>query len=258
MTAETSRLTSLSPLFIIPARGGSKGIPGKNIADLAGRPLIAYSIDAALDAIGILNEGRLTPLLCDHILVSTDSPEIAAKAGEEGIEIPFMRPARLSTDTAGSREVILHAMDFADSRGIGYDCVVLLQPTSPFRNGRHVVEAMAMYDPATTDMVVSVCEASANPYYNCFETDPLSGFLHISKGDGLLTRRQDAPKAWEYNGAVYVINPASIREMPLGAFPRRIPYQMSAQDSLDIDTPLDLTVARALMADRLNRASTTD
>lgn len=258
MTSATSRIASLTPIFIIPARGGSKGIPGKNIADLAGRPLIAYTIDAALGAIAILNEGRTIPLATDRILVSTDSPQIATKAGEEGIAIPFMRPARLSTDTAGSREVILHAMDFADSRGIGYDSVVLLQPTSPFRNGRHVTEALDLYDPATTDMVVSVCEASANPYYNCFETDPVSGFLHISKGDGLLTRRQDAPKAWEYNGAVYVINPASIREMPLGAFPRRIPYQMSADDSLDIDTPLDLTVARALMTDRLRRASTTD
>lgn len=257
MTASPSRTASPSPIFIIPARGGSKGLPGKNIADLAGRPLIAYSIDAAIDAIRILNERHPGRLATDRVIVSTDSPEIAAKAGEEGIVIPFLRPAHLSTDTAGSREVILHAMDFADSQGICYDCVVLLQPTSPFRDGRHVAEALALYDPAATDMVVSVCEARANPYYNCFETDPESGFLHISKGDGLLTRRQDAPKAWEYNGAVYVINPASIREMPLGAFPRRIPYPMSAEDSLDIDTPLDLTVARALMVERLRQTSTT-
>lgn len=258
MTGNPDRLATLRPIFIIPARGGSKGIPGKNIADLGGRPLIAYSIDAALDTLAILNDSDLHPdteehrqLLTDRVIVSTDSAEIAAKAGEEGIEIPFLRPAELSTDSAGSREVILHAMDYADSRAIDYNCVVLLQPTSPFRNGRHVAQAMSLYDPETTDMVVSVCQASANPYYNCFETDPTTGFLHISKGDGLLTRRQDAPPAWEYNGAIYVINPASIRRMPLGAFPRRIPYEMSAEDSIDIDTPLDLTIARVVMASRL-------
>lgn len=252
MTGNISAPAPLLPIFIIPARGGSKGIPRKNIADLGGRPLIAYTIDAALDALSTLNDRRKgSPLGNDRVIVSTDSPEIAAKAGEEGIEVPFLRPAWLSTDSAGSREVILHAMEFAGHKGIEYDCVVLLQPTSPFRKGRHIVEALALFDPGRTDMVVSVREASANPYYNCFETDPSTGYLHVSKGDGLLTRRQDAPEAWEYNGAVYVINPASIREMPLGAFPRKIPYEMPAEDSLDIDTPLDLTVARALIASRM-------
>lgn len=252
MTGKISARQSSRPLFIIPARGGSKGIPGKNIADLGGRPLIAYSIEAALEAISILNSTHNgNGLESDRVIVSTDSHEIAAKASEEGITVPFLRPAELSTDSAGSREVILHAMDFADRQGISYDCVVLLQPTSPFRNGRHVIEALRLFNPSETDMVVSVRKASANPYYNCFETDPSTGYLHISKGDGLLTRRQDAPEAWEYNGAIYVINPSSIREMPLGAFPRRIPYEMSAEDSLDIDTPLDLTVARALMASRI-------
>ena len=247
---------SRQPLFIIPARGGSKGIPMKNIADLCGRPLIAYTIDAALQCLDLLaDDGSAERPDSRRVIVSTDSPEIAAKAGEEGIEVPFLRPAELSTDTAGSREVILHAMDFADGMGLEYDCVVLLQPTSPFRHGNHVAEAIALFDPARTDMVVSVCKASANPYYNCFETDPETGFLHISKGDGLLTRRQDAPDAWEYNGAVYVINSDSIRRMPLGAFPRRIPYEMRPEDSLDIDSPIDLTVARAVMTSRLEAAT---
>lgn len=232
----------MTPIFIIPARGGSKGIPGKNIVDLGGKPLIAYSIEAALDALrrlGIEDQR-------ERIIVSTDSEEIADVAKQCGVEVPFMRPAELSTDTAGSREVILHAMDYATSRGIPYDCVVLLQPTSPFRRGRHVVEALDLFRPAETDMVVSVCKSSVNPYYNCFETDA-EGYLHISKGDGLITRRQDAPQAWEYNGAVYVINPDSIRRMPLGSFPRRIPYVMSREDSVDIDTMLDLTLARAIL-----------
>ena len=91
-------------------------------------------------------------------------------------------------------------------------------------------------------------EASANPYYNCFETDPDTGALKISKGDGLLTRRQDAPKAWEFNGAVYVISPESLRAMPMGAFKRRIPYEMPAARSVDLDTPADWAVAETLMA----------
>lgn len=248
----------MKPIFIIPARGGSKGIPGKNIADLAGRPLIAYTIDAAREALALLNSEETASATTSHrvenplsdmrrIIVSTDSAEIADCARKDGVEIPFLRPAALSTDTAGSREVILHAMDYADSKGISYDCVILLQPTSPMRKGHHIAEAARLFDPSRCDMVVSVCQASANPYYNCFETDPEQGYLHISKGDGLLTRRQDAPPAWEYNGAIYIIAPDSIRQMPLGAFPRRIPYEMAAIDSLDIDTPLDLTVARAVM-----------
>lgn len=232
-----------NPLFIIPARGGSKGIPDKNIVPLAGRPLIAYSIDAAKEAsLRLTGHGG-----SDHIIISTDSERIAGAARSEGVDVPFLRPANLATDTAGSREVILHAMDWADSHGIEYNCVVLLQPTSPFRRADHILGALRLYNPATVDMVVSVCEAAANPYYNCFETDSTTGYLHISKGDGLLTRRQDAPRAWEYNGAVYVINPESIREMPLGAFPRRIPFEMSRQESIDIDTPLDLEIARIMI-----------
>lgn len=227
----------MTPLYIIPARGGSKGIPRKNIKPLCGRPLIAYSIDAALAA-------GATPR---SIILSTDDAEIAETGRRLGLDVDYMRPAELATDTAGSREVILDAMDWADKQGIAYDCVVLLQPTSPMRTAADIKAALELYTP-DTDMVVSVKEASANPYYNCFETDPESGYLHISKGDGLLTRRQDAPPAWEYNGAVYVINPQSIRNMPLGAFKKRVPSVMPAERSVDLDTPTDWLVAEAMMA----------
>lgn len=227
----------MTPLYIIPARGGSKGIPRKNIKPLCGRPLIAYSIDAALEA-------GASPR---SIILSTDDAEIAETGRRLGLDVDYMRPAELATDTAGSREVILDAMDWADRRGIAYDCVVLLQPTSPMRTAADIKAALDLYTP-DTDMVVSVKEASANPYYNCFETDPESGYLHISKGDGLLTRRQDAPPAWEYNGAVYVINPQSIRDMPMGAFKKRVPSVMPAERSVDLDTPTDWLVAEAMMA----------
>lgn len=230
----------MTPLYIIPARGGSKGIPHKNIKPLGGRPLIAYTIDAA----------RAAGAPDSHILLSTDNPAIADTARAQGLEVPYMRPAALATDTAGSREVILHAMDYADGAGIEYDCVVLLQPTSPFRAPSDILGALAMYSP-DIDMVVSVKEASANPYYNCFEADPATGYLHVSKGDGLIIRRQDAPRAMEYNGAVYVINPASLRAMPMGAFPRRVPFEMPPRRSIDLDTPLDWAVAEAILASGL-------
>lgn len=224
------------PLYIIPARGGSKGIPHKNIKPLAGRPLIAYSIDVARE-------------LCpeqDRIILSTDDPTIADTARSLGLKVDYMRPADLATDSSGSREVMLDAMDWADARGIVYDCVVLLQPTSPLRTADDVRAALELYTPQV-DMVVSVEPAACNPYYNCFETDA-DGFLHISKGDGLLTRRQDAPPAWTYNGAVYVINPQSLRAMPMGSFGRRVPSPMPAERSIDLDTPRDWAVAEAIMS----------
>ncbi len=225
-----------NPLYIIPARGGSKGIPHKNIKPLRGRPLIAYAIDTA----------RELASDSSHIILSTDDEEIAATAESLGLPVPYRRPSPLATDTAGSREVIIDAMDWADARGIAYDCVVLLQPTSPMRTTGDVQACLRLYSP-DIDMVVSVTEAQTNPYYNCFETDSETGYLTISKGDGLFTRRQDAPEAYEYNGAVYVINPVSIRRMAMGRFTRRVPYCMPRSRSIDLDTPLDWIVAEHLM-----------
>ncbi len=228
-----------TPLYIIPARGGSRGIPHKNIKPLAGKPLIAYSIEAA----------RMAGAPDSHILVTTDDPAIVGVvASVAGLAVPFMRPASLATDTAGSREVILHAMDEADRMGLTYDVIVLLQPTSPLRTAGDIVEALSLYRDGV-DMVVSVTEAPCNPYYDCFEA-AADGTLHVSKGDGLIIRRQDAPPAWVYNGAVYVINPRSIRRMPLGEFQVRIPYVMPRERSVDLDTPLDWKICELLMTDK--------
>ncbi len=222
-------------LYIIPARGGSKGIPHKNIKPLAGKPLICYTIEVAL---------KLAPL--SHIILSTDDPEIARVGREAGLIVDYMRPAELATDTSGTREVIIDAMDWAESRGVVFDKVCLLQPTSPLRTVEDVERCLELYTPEV-DMVVSVVEATSNPYYNCFETSPSTGFLHISKGDGMLTRRQDAPPAWEYNGAVYVINPEAIRRSPFGAMQRRRPCVVSRDHSIDLDTPLDWAVAETII-----------
>jgi len=225
----------LKPLIVIPARSGSKGIPDKNIKLLAGKPLVAYSIEVALQ---IADSSR--------IIFSTDSERYVSVARKCGLEVDYLRPSELATDTAGSREVILDAMRHADSKGIEYDCIVLLQPTSPLRTAGDVKDAMSLYR-SDVDMVVSVTEASSNPYYNCFEQDSDTGALKISKGDGHYTRRQDAPPVYEFNGAVYVINPVSIRNMSMGSFPLRIPSVMDKDRSIDLDTPIDWDIAELIL-----------
>ena len=225
----------MKPLFVIPARGGSKGIPGKNIKPLGGKPLIAYSVEVAR---------QLAP--DSDICVSTDDPAIADVVREMGLEVPFMRPDYLATDNCGTYEVLLHAVKFFEKLGRRYDTMVLLQPTSPLRTADDVRRCLEAYT-SDVDMVVTVVEAASNPYYNCYETDA-DGFLHISKGDGSYVRRQDAPKAWEYNGAVYVINIDSLKQMPLSKFPRRRMVEMERRRSIDLDTPLDWMVAEAVVA----------
>ncbi len=233
----------MAPLVIIPARGGSKGVPGKNIKPLMGRPLIHWTIDAAR---AVAPDG--------NICVTTDSPEIADTAREAGLEVPFLRPAELAADSAGTYPVLLHALDYYErERGMRPDVVILLQPTSPFRTGRHLSEALETFRhaPELTDMVVSVTRAKTNPYLNCYEEDP-SGLLHISKGEGRIVCRQDAPACYEYNGAIYIMRPESLRAMPLSAFPRRIKYEMGPLESLDIDTPLDWQIAEMIAPTLLN------
>ena len=225
----------MKPLFVIPARGGSKGIPGKNIKPLGGKPLIAYSVEVAR---------QLAPD-CD-ICVSTDDQAIANVVRQMGLEVPFMRPDYLATDHCGTYEVLLHAVQFYENLGRNYDTLVLLQPTSPLRTALDVRRCLEAYSP-DIDMVVTVVEAASNPYYNCYETDA-EGFLHISKGDGSYVRRQDAPKAWEYNGAVYVINIDRLKQMPLSRFSRRRMVEMERSRSIDLDTPLDWLVAEAVVA----------
>ena len=224
----------MKTLYVIPARGGSKGIPHKNIRPLGGLPLIGYSINVA----------RCFADDAD-ICVSTDDQEIAAVAEGMGLHVPFMRPDYLATDTCGTYEVLLHAVDFYHQKGIDYDRMVLLQPTSPFRTKEDVEKALALYR-EDIDMVVTVKEAASNPYYNCYEPDE-NGFLSISKGDGKYTRRQDAPKVWEYNGAVYVINIESLKKMPLNKFTRRVMCEMSLHNSIDLDTEFDWTVAEMML-----------
>lgn len=224
-------------LIIIPARGGSKGIPHKNIKPLAGKPLIHYTIDVARQIVAD-----------EDICVSTDDLEIVQCVEEYGLKVPFVRPEELATDTAGTYEVLLHALNFYELQGKQFDVVLLLQNTSPFRTANQVKEALALYQ-SDIDMVVSVKECSANPYYCVFEENQ-EGYLKICMGDGNITRRQDAPKVYEYNGAIYVINPQSLKQMPLNKFSRRIKYVMDEQSSLDLDTMNDWKMAELIVSQK--------
>lgn len=220
-------------LYLITARGGSKGIPGKNIKPLGGKPLIAYTIEAA-KGVGAIED----------ICLSTDSAEIITTAESFGLKVPFQRPAELATDTASSESVILHALDFYTKKGVQYDVVVLLQPTSPFRTAKHIQEAMKLFRD-DIDMVVSVKETKANPYYLLTEENA-EGFLMKSK-EGNFTRRQDCPPVYEYNGAIYVINVRQLRARGLAGFTKRVKYVMDEYASVDIDDELDWIIAEACL-----------
>lgn len=225
-------------LVIIPARGGSKGIPKKNIKELCGKPLIYYSIDIARN---ITSD--------DNICVSTDSDEIIDCVEQYGLKVPFKRPAELATDYVGTNEVLLHALKFYENKGKKIDTILLLQPTSPFRKIQHIIEAYKLYSDKL-DMVVSVKETAANPYYNCFEEDE-NGYLVISKGDGKLERRQDAPKAFEYNGSIYIINPKSLVEKGMSSMTRVGKYEMDALYSIDLDTMFDWKLAELMLTEKM-------
>ena len=224
-------------LYLIPARGGSKGIPHKNIKQLSGKPLIAYSIDVAR---------QLTD--DSNICVSTDDDEIMQVVTSYGLTVPFKRPDFLATDSAGTYEVILHAIDFYENLGVSYDAVVLLQPTSPLRTARQVTEAIGLYD-KSVDAVVSVCESPQNPYYNLFEENR-DGYLRISKGDGAFRRRQDTPPVWMFNGAIYVFNVESLRKGYFDSFKKIRKYVMPLDMSFDLDTLTDWMYLEAVMNKR--------
>ncbi len=222
-------------LVIIPARGGSKGIPHKNIKPLNGKPLIHYTIDEAREIVGD-----------EDICVSTDDSEIIKCVEGYGLKVPFVRPEELATDTAGTYEVLLHALSFYEKQGRHYDAVLLLQNTSPFRKAEQIKEALERYND-TVDMVVSVKECAANPYYCVFEENE-EGYLHVCKGDGNIFRRQDAPKVYEYNGAIYIMNAEKLKTTHMHKMQKRVKYVMDDLSSFDLDTMWDWEMAERIAA----------
>lgn len=223
-------------LFVIPARGGSKGIPGKNIKPMGGIPLICRSIDIARKFVDD-----------NDICVTTDSDEIIKVVREHGMEVPFKRPDYLATDTASSYDVLIHAVDFYNSKGIEYDWMVLLQPTTPFRKEEDLHKMLDMMTD-DLDMVVSVKKAETNPYYNCYSVND-QGYLQkfIKPQTQMDGRQSKMPDIYEKNGSVYVIKIESLRKQKLNEFEKVHFYEMSKEYSIDLDEPLDWIFAEAVL-----------
>jgi len=213
----------LSILAIIPARGGSKGIPRKNIKPLMGKPLIGWSIDAAKQASCI-----------DHIIVSTEDQEIASVARELGADVPFMRPADLAADDTPGIAPVLHAI----SQLPDYEWVLLLQPTSPLRSAEDIDGVWQFCQERGAPSAVSVCEVGKHPYwmYRCNAAQLLEPFI---KGRPDVTRRQDLPPAYALNGALYLAKTDWLLEQQNFIGPETLGYIMPPERSVDLDAPQD-------------------
>lgn len=217
----------------ICARGGSRGLPGKNIRLFAGRPLIAHSIAQALACPGI-----------SGVYVSTDAQDIAEVARAAGATVPYLRPAELATDASGKLPVIEHLVRFLEADGQAIARIVDLQPTSPLRDPADIAAALAERPGA--DLVASVATARDNPYFNLVEARP-GGWVTLSKGAGE-GRRQDVPAVYALNGSIYVWQRAALAHAALhGLWSVRVaPFAMPRWKSVDIDDLEDFEYAEWL------------
>lgn len=214
-------------IALITARGGSKGLPRKNILDLHGRPLISWTISAALECDEI-----------ERVFVSTEDNEIAQISQQCGAEV-IDRPKELATDTASSIGVISHAIDWLKKKNIDCKTLVLLQPTSPLRNAQHIGSALALYKQRSADLVISVFEPPHTPVKAYVET-PNGAITGLYSQEAPYTRRQDLPQAFQPNGAIYAFSVDAFKQHDQFPLENVYPYIMSEQDSADVDTFEDL------------------
>jgi len=220
-------------LALIPARGGSKRIPRKNIRPLCGKPLIAWSIDVAMDI----------PDICD-VLVSTDDAAIAKVAQDAGALLPWLRPAELSTDTATSVDVALHALDWYEGEKGDVDGVLLLQPTSPFRSRETIVRGINLFRQHDYRSVVGVSPAASHPMW-CFNIEDSA--LKPYMPGGLHLRSQDLPPAYVINGAFYLLAPSELRRNRSFNADNTQPLIIDGlEESMDIDTEQDWRIAEVI------------
>ena len=223
----------LKVVAIIPARGGSKGVPRKNIRDLAGKPLIAYTIEAAKKSRYI-----------DRVAVSTDDEEIAMVSEGYGAEI-IKRPKEYAMDDSPTIDAILHAIDEFNKRGYVPDGIATLQPSSPLRTYRDIDAASEIFINSDCTSVISICETEHSPYW-MFTVE--NGYLNpLFDRDNFNMRRQDLKKIYRPNGAIFISTPKNLKKFR-GFYPDKIlPYIMKLENSVDIDTHLDLKLVELLM-----------
>lgn len=231
--------TEVSCLAVIPARGGSKRVPRKNVLPLAGKPLIAWTIEAALAAQCV-----------DRVIVSTDSPEIAETSRQFGALVPFMRPDELCRDETPGIEPIIHAACWLEEHeGFRPDWTMLLQPTSPFRTAQDIDAAVRFAEERNADSAVSVCVTHHHPCWmkSIDAAGRLSDFLPTSDH---YKRQQDLPPIYVLNGALYLVRRDVLLKRRTFYSDDTVGYVMPEERSLDIDTPWDMHVAELIMRAR--------
>jgi CMP-N,N'-diacetyllegionaminic acid synthase len=213
-------IDGLRVLALITARGGSKGLPGKNIRPAGGKPLLAWTVEAARGS-----------RYCDRVVISTDDETIAAAARAHGCEVPFMRPSQLATDTASSMDVVMHALQALP----GFDLLLLLQPTSPLRTSADIDAACELLLAQQAPACVSITPARESPYW-MYSVGPDHALKPVVELPAGITRRQDLPLAYSLNGGVYLARTPWLQESRSFVTPQTVALVMPANRSLDIDT----------------------
>lgn len=223
---------------IIPARGGSKGLPGKNTKLLCGIPLIMYTVEAAIES-----------QCFDNVYVSTDDSATKKICQKAGITI-IDRPPELATDDTSSQDVVRHVLNISEKNDGIPEYVMLLQPTSPFRKFYHIQESVSLFLSSESNSCISVCKAPHHPYKALTLSE---GFLHSMFNPEMLHRpRQSLPEAFQQNGAIYIVKTGQFLESNSFSIYPTLPYLMTLEDSIDIDTLFDFNVAEYLMKTKIS------
>lgn len=223
-------------LGVIPARAGSKRLPGKNIKILAGKPLIQWTMEAAKNS-----------KLLANVIVTTDDDAIIALAKDVGVDAPFVRPKYLAEDQSSSIDVVKHAISFMEKQGQVFDYVMLLQPTSPLRTSAHIDEAINLLYDKSSDGIISVCPTEHSPLWSntLGEDGKMDSFIPSKIKNA---RSQDLPAYYRLNGAIYIASIEKLRaENTMFIKDNIYAYRMTAASSVDIDESIDFTLAEAVM-----------
>ncbi len=224
-------------IITICARGGSQGVPGKNIRPLFGKPLIAWTIQQALACPGV-----------NGVYVSTDCERIAEVASQYGANVPFLRPAAMATNDAPKIPVIRHLAEWVHNNVGNVEMIVDLDPTSPLREVSDIVDCMNMLNPST-DVVITAYESDKNPYFNMVEVNN-SGYAELVKPPTAeVFGRQSAPKVYSMNGSVYVWHRTTIEKGLWGG--NAALHVMPRERSVDIDSSIDFKLVELLMREKL-------
>ena len=218
---------------IIPARGGSKGIPRKNIRLLAGKPLINHTIEQAKGS-GFI----------DTIVVTTDDLEIARIAEGQGVTV-VIRPEEISGDESPTIDAVIHVLEQSEKNGTAHDDIILLQPTSPLRDAGDIDAAITLFCEGNCDSVISVTSVSHPPFWNLIIKN--SYLIPLFDEENLPKRRQDLPRTYLPNGAIYIMSAELIQKCRSFFGKKSIPYFMSPEKSIDIDTEIDFIIAESIL-----------